>query len=201
MRGTTRRSVLLAAAGGLTAVMGSASKSEPQTPQDADSHDHSSRPISGLLAEATVIFGQWPADSTVNRMTVANPGNRNTHLIIPNEVTIQAGGTVNFVVAGVHQIVIYDDGTQKDDIKSALGYPAPLANLINDPARRIYVGLSPFGVPVDFFGPGMPSAAIPVPPQDRTEAVVFPNPGRYLVICAVRGHFADGMFGFVRVLP
>lgn len=38
------------------------------------------------------------------------------------------------------------------------------------------------------------------PPQDRTESVNFPNPGTYLVICGVRGHFPDGMFGFVTVL-
>jgi len=176
------------------------SETEAQT-RDADSHGHSDTPISGPLAEATVSFGQWPADSTVDRMRVANPGNRNTHVIIPNEVTIQAGGAVDFVVAGFHQIVIYDNGTQPGDINAALAYPAPLANLINDPNRRIYVGLSPSGVPANFFEQGVPAAAIAAPPQDRTESVTFPNPGTYLVICAVRGHFTDGMFGFVRVLP
>ena len=102
---------------------------------------------------------------------------------------------------GSHQIVIYDNGTQPDDINAALAYPAPLANLIDDPNGRIYVGLSPSGVPANFFAPGVPAAAIPAPPQDRVESVTFPNPGTYLVICAVRGHFVDGMFGFVRVLP
>jgi plastocyanin len=200
---TTRRNLLLVAAGGVTAAMSLATKSETeaQTPQDADSHGHSDKPVSGPLAEATVSFGQWPADSTVDRMIVANPGNRNTHVLIPNDVTIQAGGAVDFVVAGSHQIVIYDNGTQPDDINAALAYPAPLANLINDPNRRIYVGLSPSGVPANFFAPGVPAAAIPAPPQDRVESVTFPNPGTYLVICAVRGHFADGMFGFVRVIP
>jgi hypothetical protein len=62
------------------------------------------------------------------------------------------------------------------------------------------VGLNPAGVPANFFG-ALPAAAIPAPPQDRIESVNFPNPGTYLVICAVRGHFNDGMFGFVRVLP
>ena len=51
---------------------------------------------------------------------------------------------------------------------------------------------------------------------NRLESVSFPasegvvagtvvsakaEPGVYLVICNVRGHFLDGMFGFVRVLP
>lgn len=190
-------------AAGVTAAMGLRTESEieAQTPHDADSHGLSDKPISGPLAEATVSFGQWPADSTVDRMRVANPGNRNTHVLIPNEVKIQAGGAVDFVVAGFHQIVIYDNGTQPGDINSALDYPAPLANLINDPNRRIYVGLSPSGVPANFFAPGVPAAAIAAPPQDRIESVTLPNPGRYLVICAVRGHFLDGMFGFVTVLP
>ena len=194
--------MLLLAAGGVSAAVALATKSatEARTPQDGASHGHG-RPISGPLAEATVSFGQWPADSTVDRMRVANPGNRNTHQLIPREVMIQAGGTVDFVVAGSHQIVIYDNGTQPGDINAALAYPAPLANLIDDPNRRIYVGLSPSGVPANFFAPGVPAAAIPAPPQDRTESVSFPNAGTYLVICAVRSHFEDGMFGFVSVLP
>src|SRR5262245_41140747 len=87
---TTRRNLLVVAAGGVTAAVSLATKSETeaQTPQNAASHGHSDGPISGPLAEATVSFGQWPADSTVDRMRVANPGNRNTHLIIPNEVTV-----------------------------------------------------------------------------------------------------------------
>src|SRR5262245_4519216 len=111
MAKTTRRSLLVVAAGGVTAAVSLAAKSgtEAQTPQDADAHGHSNEPVSGPLAEATVSFGQWPADATVDRMRVANPGNRNTHLLIPNQVTIQAGGAIDFVVAGSHQIVIYDN--------------------------------------------------------------------------------------------
>ena len=37
--------------------------------------------------------------------------------------------------------------------------------------------------------------------QDRTEVVHFPQPGRFLVICAVLPHFGDGMWGYVKVLP
>jgi len=202
---TTRRNLLIAAAGSVSAAValspkpGSDAHAEPlSAPQ---SHDHSDKPISGPLAEATVSFGQWLADSTVDRMRVANPGNLNTHELIPNEVSIKAGGAVNFVVAGFHQIVVYDDGTLPGDINAALAFPAPNANLIDDPNHRIYVGLSPSGVPANFFGAGVPAAAIPAPSQDRTESVNFPNPGTYLVICGVRGHFNDGMFGFVRVLP
>jgi plastocyanin len=204
---TTRRNLLkVAAAGGVSAVL--AAKTGTTAPpsmqledEDHKSHGHNDKLVSGPLAEATVSFGQWPADSTVDRMKVANPGNRNTHTLVPYELTIQAGGTVNYIVAGNHQIVVYDNGTQPGDINAALAPPAPLANLIDDPNRRIYRGLSPTGVPANFFAPGVPAAAIAAPPQDRTEAVMFPNPGRYLVICAVRGHFADKMWGYVTVLP
>ena len=139
MSKTTRRNLLKAAAGdSLTAAgIGLALKSgaAPRAgtaPRQVTGHTHS--PISGPLASATVSFGQWPADSTVDRMRVANPGNRNIHQLIPNEVKIQAGGTVNFVVAGFHQIVVYDNGTQPGDINAALAYPAPLANLATTPA-------------------------------------------------------------------
>src|SRR5262245_60340270 len=131
MEKATRRNLLLAAAGGVTAAVGLTTKSATevhtlQARDAAEAHGHSDGPISGPLAEATVSFGQWPADSTVDRMRVANPANRNTHQLIPNEVKIQAGGTVNFAVAGFHQIVIYDDGTQAGDINDALAYTAPL---------------------------------------------------------------------------
>jgi hypothetical protein len=36
--------------------------------------------------------------------------------------------------------------------------------------------------------------------QDGTEVVGFSSRGTYLVICGVNVHFADGMFGWVRVI-
>jgi len=202
MEKTNRRNLLLLAAGGVSAAVGLATKfeTEARPAQGGESHGHD-KPISGPLAQATVSFGQYPADSTVDRMRVANPGNRNVNQLIPNEVTIQAGGTVSFIIEGFHQVVVYDKGTQPGDINAALAYPAPLAGFIDDPNRRIYVGLNPAGVAANFFAPGVPAAAIAAPSQDRIESVNFPNPGTYLVICAVRGHFNGGMWGFVRVLP
>jgi plastocyanin len=208
MAKTTRRNLLkVVAAGGVSAALGVAIKTEtraqqsPDEPEETQSHGNHDKPVSGPLAQATISFGQYPADSTVDRMRVANPGSRNTHQLIPNEVKIQAGGTVDFIIEGFHQVVVYDNGTQPDDINPNMLAPAPLNALIDDPNRRIYRGLSPAGVPANFFGPGVPAAAIPAPSQDRVESVSFPNPGTYLVICAVVGHFLDGMFGFVRVLP
>ena len=36
--------------------------------------------------------------------------------------------------------------------------------------------------------------------SNRQESVSFSQPGTYLVICNVRQHFLDGMFGFVKVV-
>jgi len=189
---TTRRNLLtVAAAGGVSAALGVATKTEARAQQQY---------LFGPPA-ATATFGFFPVDSTVDRMQVANPGNRNGHQMIPNQVTIRAGGMVNFIIAGNHQIVVYDDGIQPSNINADLVLPPPLNNLIDDPNGRVYRGTSPAGVPANFFGPGVPAAAIPAAPQDRIEAVSFPRVGVYLVICAVRSHFLQGMYGYVIVVP
>ncbi len=206
MTKTTRRNLLkVAATGGVSAALGVAIKTETRAqqssaPVERQEYLHLDMPMSGGFA-TTVCFGNFPADSTVDRMQVASPGNRNGHFMGPFQVTIRASGTVNFIVQGNHQIVVYDDGIQPRDINPDLLLPAPLNNLIDDPKGRIYRGLAPASVPANFFGPGVPAAAIPAAPPDRLEAVSFPRPGTYLVICAVRGHFVGGMFGYVIVLP
>ena len=111
------------------------------------------------------------------------------HQLIPFTVTIEAGGTVNFIISGLHQVIVYDDGTRPEDIDTTLtttttgATPSPAVVLIDDPMHRIYRGPDP-----SLF------------PRDRVEVVYFPNPGVYLVICGVRNHFVnDGMYGFVKV--
>ena len=192
MAKTTRRNLLkVAAAGGVSAVLGVATKTEARAQQQY---------MFGPPA-ATATFGFFPVDSTVDRMQVANPGNRNGHQMGPFQVTIRAGGMVNFIIDGNHQVVVYDDGIQPRNINADLVLPPPLNSLIDDPNGRIYRGLSPTGVPANFFGPGVPAAAIAAPPPDRIETVSFPKPGAYLVICGVRTHFVGGMFGYVIVVP
>ena len=209
----TRRNLLKAvAAGGASAAFGMAmkTKAEAQLRSENDEsqlHRHNHKHKDGRLATATVSFGAWSTDPAVDRLLVPNPGARNTHDLIPSEVKIEAGGTVNFIIAGFHQVVVYDNGTRPEDINAASSLAAPLNALIDDPNGRIYQGLSPAGVPANFFAPGVPAAAIPAPPQDRVEVVNFLNPGRYLVICGVRNHFKDPvtgefvMFGYVSVHP
>lgn len=158
-------------------------------------------------ANATVSFGAWqtgPAPGTppideLDRFPDFSPRDRNEHQLIPHKVKIKAGGAVNFIIGGFHQPIVYDDKTNPDDIDEDLTTtttgptPSPAVPLINDPKNRIYRGLDPSLQPLDR---GSPPAFL----QDRVEVVFFPKPGKYLVICGVRGHFVnDDMYGFVTV--
>ena len=184
--------------------------------------DHAHRPMNGPIANATVSFGAWPPANDQTPLA----GNRfrtplalpapNVHALIPYEATIKAGGTVNFVVAGYHLIAVYEDKTPEQINVNLLANPIitpqPPANpgppLIDDPSGRVYFGIDPRRVPLAV---NMPAPVIPPPPalpppppysQDRVEVVHFPDPGRYLVICAVLPHFVnDQMHGWVNVLP
>lgn len=168
---------------------------------------HQHEPVSGPLATATVSFGQWSAglEPPLDRFpNLGAPAKPNGHLLIPHQVTIKAGGTVNFIIAGFHHVLVYGDGTQPGDIDvnntiSPSQQPAP--PLINDPRNRVYRGLDPSAV--RGVAPGTASGTlVSTVVQDRVEVVQFPNPGTFLVICGVRPHFVnDGMYGFVKVNP
>jgi len=186
MSKTSRRDLLkVAGAGTLAAGFGFTAKTKAGTETHAKSgHQHS--PLSGPLASATVSFGLWPTDPPLKRFPNVNaPDIPNQHVLIPNEPTIKAGGSVNFIIAGFHLVLVYDDGTQKSDINPSLLVPMHGGPpLIDDPNNRIYMGLDPLLLP-----------------QDRVEVVHFAKPGRYFVVCGVLPHFNDNMFGFVRVIP
>jgi hypothetical protein len=169
-------------------------------------HDGDHEDLKGPLASATVSFGQWNADPALDRFPNNSPRTANNHHLIPGEATIKAGGSVTFVIAGFHHVLVYGNGTRPTDINInatifptiQLG-PTPGPPLINDPVNRVYRGLDPSVMPM------LPGSAPPQPLQDRVEIVRFPNPGRYLVLCGVLPHFFDPaagfiMFGYVRVL-
>jgi hypothetical protein len=173
-----------------------------------EEHDHGHgghEEMEGPLASADVSFGQWnlDPDTPLDRFPNNSPRTRNNHQLIPGVVEIKAGGSVNFIIAGFHHILIYDDGTKPADINAASVIPTtvqPGPPLINDPVRRIYRGLDPSVLP------SLPGGAAPPQPlQDRVETVRFSDPGKYLVICGVQPHFVDAvtgefiMFGYVRV--
>jgi plastocyanin len=184
MKKTSRRNLLKGTAvAGVSAALGLTVKPETLLAGE-ESHKH--QPIAGPLANATVSFGGWPTDPPLDRFPdLGAPGKPNVHQLIPNEVKIKAGGSVNFIIGGFHHVLVYDDGTQPDDINvNSLVPGSSPPGLIDDPNHRIYRGMDP-----RLF------------PQDRVEVVNFSNPGTYLVMCGVRPHFVnDRMFGFVRVL-
>lgn len=143
------------------------------------------------LGNATVSFGQWMSSPPLDRFpNFGGSPTTNVHALTPNVVTIKAGGSVNFIVSGLHNIAIYDDGVQPTDINTAMTTPStnpapPIVPIINDANRRIYRGVDP----------------TVQPSRDRIEVVNFSEPGVYLVICGVLPHFMQGMYGYVRVVP
>ena len=165
-------------------------------------HDDKHDDMEGPESSADVSFGQWDLDTPLDRFPNNSPRTRNYHHLTPDVVTIRAGGSVNFIVAGFHHILIYDDGTKPGDISLAVTIPTtvqPGPPLIDDPVKRIYRGLDPSVLPM------LPGSTPPQPLQDRVEVVRFPNPGKFLVMCGVLPHFFDAatgqfiMFGYVRV--
>src|SRR5687768_3848835 len=145
------------------------------------------------LGNATVSFGGWMTNPPLDRFTVPPPPSANHHELIPHTARIKAGGYVNFIISGLHVVAVYDDGTRPEDINTSLIVLGPRFGppIINDPNRRIYRGIDPV----------ISSGPPPVLNLDRVEVVHFDRPGTFLVICAVLPHFAEGMFGYVTVLP
>src|SRR5262245_41016562 len=79
--------------------------------------------IDGLLANATVSFGEWnpnatnliPVEVPLDRL-VGDPGmgRGNTHELIPKITTIKEGGSVNFIISGGHIVAVYDGGIKPE---------------------------------------------------------------------------------------
>lgn len=104
--------------------------------------------------------------------------------VVPRTVVIDRGGTVTFEVpAGVHQIAIYEPGTEPEDINTAALIPlcpGTTPRVIDDATNRV--------------------ALITHACASSWQAqYTFDTPGRYLVICAFLTHFQVGMYGWVEV--
>jgi len=118
------------------------------------------------------------------------PGNAVNNIVIPDQIKLKQDGVVHFLVAGFHQIVVYNPGKRDDDV-----VVPGTGTFINDTNDQFYSGIVPAGGPP----PGLPVTTDPSNARNRVESVSFPAPGKYLVICNVRGHFNDGMFAYVKV--
>ena len=140
----------------------------------------------GSKAAVTVTFGVG--------LNTATPNNPPNHHVIPDMIHVKKGGVVNFVVAGLHQIYVYQPGVVREDL-----VVTPGAFFFNDPAvmnpqKFFYQGIVPAGGPLNLPVTTNPSNAV-----NRVESVAFLEEGTYLVICKVRGHLLDGMFAYVKV--
>jgi hypothetical protein len=169
--------------------------------RESENHEHDGRRVTGGLATATVSFGEWRSEPPFDRYAYPQPPGPppgNVHKLIPYQVTIKVGGSVNFIIAGFHQIVVYAPGKRPEDVAASLTRPTqgvpPGVPLINDPADRLYAGLDPSTI-----HGGPPQARTPL--LDRVEVVQFSRKGRHLVICGVQPHFVnDRMYGWVKVV-
>lgn len=111
--------------------------------------------------------------------------------IVPRVVNIGTGGEVEIHIHPLHQVAIYDVGTQPEDID--LSDPGDLVIpgvitipdfLVNDLNNR--VAMSPFT--------GQQETTWTTPEG------TFDEPGKYLVICNILPHFAAAdMYGYVQV--
>jgi plastocyanin len=157
-------------------------------------------PLSTSLASAQLEL--HPGEGS-NRMSVtvsfgaglntAAPGVSANHHILPNTIEVKAGGVVNFIVAGFHQIVVYNPGTDIDDIVIPEFPPNLFVNY--QLSTAYYVGLNP-----DNANPATdPAPANRFNGENRTEAISFTEPGVYLVICNVTPHLRDRMFAYIKV--
>jgi plastocyanin len=177
----------------MTPAIGGAAKTRPpasKAPAAEHDHGHTQEAIDGPLANAVVNFGQWKTNPPLDRYPNAPlPPPTNNHHLLPSRVRIKQGGSVSFIISGLHQILVYGPNVNPEDINTAMpaattGVP-PGVPLVNDPNNRIYRGPDP-----SLMGT-----------FDRVESVHFPTPGRYLVICGVLPHFLEGMYGRIDVLP
>jgi plastocyanin len=125
--------------------------------------------------------------------TATPPGLPANHHILPKTIDVNVGGVVNFVVAGFHQIVVYQPGIEAGDIVPPAFPPNLFMNY--NLGTAYYVGINPRNA-----NTALPPAPATVDNGDnRTESVSFSAPGVYLVLCNVTPHFTDGMWGYIRV--
>ncbi len=137
--------------------------------------------------EATMQFGFPGAGSPFPPPDEHDQSSHAKDRIVPRTVVIDRGGTVTFLSNTIHQVAVYDDGTNPEDIDAGLltapGAGCPPVPLIDDPNNRLAVLDS------------QPCAGGSLAPT-----YTFDEPGRYLIICTVLPHFAQfDMYAWVVV--
>jgi hypothetical protein len=165
----------------------------------ADGHDHDNgKDKDKTPSQITVAFG------TGNNN--AQPGNTPNHHILPQEFKVRitkakkldgitevvVPATVNFIVSGFHWAWVYQNGVTLETVKANVPAAGTFVNYdVNVFAKGIFPGTPPAFTDATLF----PLSAA----QNRTDSFAFSTPGKYLVICNVRGHFVDGMYAWIKV--
>src|SRR5687767_15025657 len=107
MSSNLRRTLIGTGAAGLAAALFGGAPRHAQ----ADAGPGSGHDPAGPLDSATISFGSWMTAPALDRFPNLDPRAANHHHLCPDEVTIRSGGCVNFVIAGFHHLLVYDDGT------------------------------------------------------------------------------------------
>ena len=148
-------------------------------------------------ANITVAFGAG--------LNTASPGNTPNHHIIPQEFTVRitkakkldgtavfVPATVNFVVSGFHWIWVY---RPRGPAGRRQGAPSHDGHVRRLRRQRVCQGRQS-GDTTAFADASVNPSGV----MNRTDSFGFSTPGRYLVICNVRGHFVDGMYTWINVV-
>jgi len=162
----------------------------------------------GAFAPTVTAKDKTPASISVAfgaGLNTALPGNTPNHHVIPQEFKVRitkakkldgtvvfVPATVNFIVSGIHWPWVYNDGVTLDEVKAHV----PAAGLfVNYDVHVFAKGVNP-GTPPAFADASVNPSGV----MNRTDSFGFSTPGRYLVICNVRGHFVDGMYAWITVV-
>jgi hypothetical protein len=148
-------------------------------------------------ASITVAFGAG--------LNTAQPGNVLNHHVIPQQFTVRitkakkldgtvvfVPATVNFVVSGFHYVWVYKPGVTLAEVQKNI--PAT-GTFVNYDVNVFAKGVNP-GTPPTFADANVNPSGV----SNRTDSFGFSVPGRYLVICNVRGHLLDGMYAWINVI-
>jgi len=126
--------------------------------------------------------------------------------LLPFEADVDEGGAVNFIISGLHQVLIYRDTIELATLQAAAKDPANhvagVPPLLNYVMGRVYRGLDPRALAYATLVPNPANPSLPpinLLDQDRSEAVNFAAAGRYLIVCGVVPHLLEGMHGYVTV--
>ncbi len=109
---------------------------------------------------------------------------------------------MTFVIAGFHWAWVYNPEVTLQEVVDHIPNP-PTGSFVNyevvtNGVSNVFAkGVNPGTPPAGFLdGDKFPLSNA----QNRTDTIAFSTPGKYLVICNVRGHFIDGMYAWVKVV-